>query len=65
MSSGNVAISGAASISGTAPIQGSATAQSESSQTGSTGSNTSIENVQPYQVVSFIIALEGVYPSRS
>ena len=65
MSSGNVTISGSANISGTASIGGSATISSQGTETGNTGSNASIENVQPYQAVSFIIALQGVYPPRS
>lgn len=33
--------------------------------TGASGNNTPVNNVQPYQVVTFIIALVGIYPSRS
>jgi microcystin-dependent protein len=29
------------------------------------GNSTPVNNMQPYQVVSFIIALQGTYPSRS
>ena len=32
---------------------------------GNTGENQSVNNIQPYQVVNFIIALQGIYPSRS
>lgn len=32
---------------------------------GNTGGNQAVNNMQPYQVLNFIIALEGVYPSRS
>jgi len=32
---------------------------------GNTGGNQSFSNVQPYLAVSFIIALQGVYPSRN
>jgi len=32
---------------------------------GNTGGNQSHMNMQPYQVVSFCIALFGIYPSRS
>jgi microcystin-dependent protein len=32
---------------------------------GNTGGNQHHENMQPYQVVSYIIALQGIYPSRS
>lgn len=32
---------------------------------GLTGGSQPHENMQPYQCVSFIIALEGIYPSRS
>ncbi|MEP2936889.1 MAG: tail fiber protein [Gilvibacter sp.] len=33
--------------------------------TGNTGSSSSINNIEPFQVVNYIIALVGVYPSRS
>ena len=33
--------------------------------TGNTGGNQSVNNMQPYEVVNYIIALVGVYPSRS
>ncbi len=32
---------------------------------GHTGSNQAVNNVQPFQCVNFIIALQGVFPSRS
>ncbi|MCL1059491.1 tail fiber protein [Shewanella gelidimarina] len=32
--------------------------------TQNTGGNTAVNNVQPYQVVNFIIALQGLYPPR-
>ncbi|MEM6348315.1 MAG: tail fiber protein [Bacteroidota bacterium] len=32
---------------------------------GNTGANQAINNVQPFQCVNYIIALQGVYPSRS
>jgi len=35
------------------------------SSTESSGSSQPIDNMQPFMVVSYIIALEGVYPSRS
>jgi microcystin-dependent protein len=33
--------------------------------TGSTGTSQSVNNMQPYQVVNFCIALQGVFPSRN
>jgi len=33
--------------------------------TSSSGSGTAVNNMQPYQVITFIIALVGIYPSRS
>ena len=33
--------------------------------TGLTGNNQEVYNMQPYQAISFIIALQGVFPSRS
>lgn len=33
--------------------------------TGNTGNNTAFTNMQPYLAVHYIIALQGVYPSRS
>ena len=32
---------------------------------GNTGGGQSVNNIQPYECVSYIIALEGTYPSRS
>lgn len=32
---------------------------------GSTGAGQSVNNMQPYEAINFIIALEGIYPSRS
>jgi microcystin-dependent protein len=32
---------------------------------GNTGSNQSVNNIQPFQCVNFIIALQGVFPSRN
>jgi microcystin-dependent protein len=32
---------------------------------GSTGNNQSVDNMQPYLVINFCIALVGIYPSRS
>jgi microcystin-dependent protein len=32
---------------------------------GSTGSATPVPNIQPYTVINFIIALEGIFPSRN
>jgi microcystin-dependent protein len=32
---------------------------------GNTGSNQAVNNIQPYQCVNFIIALQGVFPSRN
>jgi microcystin-dependent protein len=29
------------------------------------GSNTPFSNLQPYTAVSYVIALEGIYPSRN
>jgi len=34
-------------------------------QSGNTGSGTSFNNLQPYNVVRFIIALQGIYPARN
>ena len=36
-----------------------------SGTTGSTGNSHSVNNMQPYQVVNFCIALTGVFPSRN
>ncbi|MEO0775273.1 MAG: tail fiber protein [Bacteroidota bacterium] len=36
-----------------------------SAQIGNTGANQSINNIQPTQVVNYIIALQGIFPSRS
>ena len=36
-----------------------------SGTTGSTGNSQSVNNMQPYQVVNFCIALTGVFPSRN
>ena len=36
-----------------------------SETTGSTGGGQAHNNMQPYLTVNFIIALQGVYPSRS
>ena len=36
-----------------------------SGTTGSTGSSQSVNNMQPYQVVNFCIALQGIFPSRT
>lgn len=33
--------------------------------TGSAGGGTSFSNVQPYVVINFIVALQGIYPSRN
>lgn len=33
--------------------------------TGNAGGNIPVDNVQPYQCVNYIIALQGVFPSRS
>ncbi|EGV42667.1 phage tail protein [Bizionia argentinensis JUB59] len=35
-----------------------------SSMIGNTGNNQPVNNMQPYQTVTFIIALQGIYPSR-
>lgn len=32
---------------------------------GNTGSNIPVNNIQPYQVTTWIIALQGIFPSRS
>jgi len=32
---------------------------------GNTGNNQALNNMAPYEVVNFIVALQGVYPSRS
>jgi microcystin-dependent protein len=45
---------------------GSATATTGlAGSTGQTGSGQSVDNMQPYQVVRFVIALQGIFPSRS
>ncbi len=45
---------------------GSATAATGlAGSTGQTGSNQAVNNMQPYQVVRFVIALVGIFPSRS
>ncbi|WP_435579782.1 phage tail protein [Gilvibacter sp.] len=41
------------------------TMNNASVQTGNTGNGTPANNMQPFQVVNYIIALQGVYPSRS
>jgi microcystin-dependent protein len=33
--------------------------------TGNTGANSAVNNMQPYQVVNFCIALVGIFPSRN
>jgi microcystin-dependent protein len=33
--------------------------------TGNTGANSTVNNMQPYQVVNFCIALVGIFPSRN
>lgn len=35
------------------------------SNTGNAGSSTSVNNMQPYLVINYVIALQGTYPSRS
>ena len=37
----------------------------DAATTGNTGSGTAVNNVPPYQCVNFIIALQGVFPSRN
>lgn len=32
---------------------------------GNTGGNQGVNNMQPYLAVNYIIALEGIFPSRS
>lgn len=44
---------------------GSVTGQARSDFVGHTGGGQSFSHVQPYACVQFIIALEGVYPSRN
>ncbi len=44
---------------------GPTTGTAASSFVGSTGGNEPFEVEQPYLVVNFVIALEGIYPSRS
>ena len=34
-------------------------------QSGSAGGGVAFSNIQPFAVVQFIIALQGIYPSRS
>lgn len=34
-------------------------------QVGNTGSNSAVNNLPPYQVVGFVIALTGIFPSRN
>ena len=49
------------------PLYSTATPSAPMSSTmiGITGSNQPHENMMPFQVVGFIIALFGIYPSRS
>ncbi|AUC82625.1 phage tail protein [Lacinutrix sp. Bg11-31] len=42
-----------------------ATMASDSVSVGQTGGNQGHDNMQPYQVVNYIIALDGIFPSRS
>ena len=42
-----------------------ATMAADSVSVGQTGGNQPHDNMQPFQVVSYIIALDGLYPSRS
>lgn len=46
-------------------MEKNATMAADSVSVGQTGGNQSHDNMQPYQVVSYIIALEGIFPSRS
>jgi len=41
------------------------TAQQMGASVGNTGSNQSFNNLQPYTSINFIIAIQGVFPSRS
>lgn len=41
------------------------TLNSQSVETANSGSNQSFNNMQPYLALNYIIALQGVYPSRS
>lgn len=44
---------------------GSQNATMASQNTANTGSGTPINNMQPFQVVNYIICTQGIYPSRS
>ncbi len=41
------------------------TAQQMGNAVGNTGSNQSFNNLQPYTAINYIIALQGLYPSRN
>lgn len=43
----------------------SATATMNASMVGNTGGNQAVNNMQPYLTVNYIIALQGIYPSRN
>jgi microcystin-dependent protein len=44
---------------------GAADAAMAASAIGSTGSGQAVNNMQPYQVIRFCVALQGIFPSRS
>lgn len=47
------------------PADGTMAADAVSTTLGNTGNSSAINNMQPYQVVNFIIALQGLFPSRN
>ncbi len=61
---GNV-LAAEASVGAQIYAAGSATTAMNVSSIGASGNNLPHENIQPYLVVNFIIALVGIYPSRS
>jgi len=54
-----------AGVSSATYSSGAATGTMKSDAIGNTGGNQAFNNVQPYQVVNFIIALQGTFPSRN
>ncbi len=60
--SGNVLATGSENVYGSAPSAGSAY---QAFNTGNAGASQSVNNMQPYLVVNYCIALVGIFPSRS
>lgn len=54
----NIAVTGTATVTGSATVEGTVGVNN-------TGNQRPFNNIQPVKVVNFIIALQGIYPSRS